>query len=384
MAVRANPDLVHDLQRFGADDVSRCYHCGNCTAACQLVQQPFLFPRKSMRALQLGLEARLRASLEPWLCYYCGDCTEQCPRGADPGETMMSMRRWLTGQYDFTGLASLFYRSPATQLAVMGVLALLTGAGFLAYGYAHGGALSVYDGPGALMPERAIHLFDWWMGGTLFALLGVNVVRMWAFSMRGEAGVRAPLSAYLKNLLLLPFHFLTQRRYSHCKSRRPWAIHLALMLGYATMLVLIVFFLPLMQQGPEIRWEVHAFGYLAAIALLVGGILALRGRLEKEMPHHRRTHGSDWIFIGGIVFLTVTGVVQHLLHRAGLPAAANVAYLIHLMGVASFEITQVPFGKWSHLAYRPLAMYFAAVQAAARSEAAPALEKPQPAIAAAH
>ncbi len=380
MPVRANPSLVDDVQRYGADDVSRCFHCGNCTAACQLVKEPFIFPRKSMRALQMGLEKRLRSSLEPWLCYYCGDCTEQCPRGADPGETMMSMRRWLTGQYDFTGLASLFYRRPAAQLVAMLLIALLTGAGFLAYGYAYaGGTLSIYDGPRAVMPEGAIHVFDWIMGGTLFALLAVNVARMWWFSMRGANGVRAPLSAYARNFLLLPFHFLTQRRYSQCRSRRPWAIHLALMLGYATMLVLIVFFLPLMQAGPEIRWEVHVFGYLAAVGLLAGGILALRGRVEKEMAHHKRSHASDWIFIGGIVFLTVTGIVQHVLHRAGLPAAANVAYLVHLMGVASFEITQVPFGKWSHLAYRPLAMYFAAVQAAVLAPAVPSIEKkPQP------
>lgn len=385
MAVRANPSLVDDVQRYGADDVSKCFHCGNCTAACQLVREPFIFPRKSMRALQMGLEPRLRSSLEPWLCYYCGDCTEQCPRGADPGETMMSMRRWLTGQYDFTGLAGLFYRSPAAQLLAMLAIALLTGAGFVAYGYLHaGGTLSIYDGERAFMPERAIHVFDWIMGGTLFALLAVNVARMWWFTMRGGHGVRAPLSAYVKNLLLLPFHLLTQRRYAQCKSRRPWAIHLAIMLGYATMLVLIVFFLPLMQAGPEIRWEVHVFGYLAAIGLLAGGILALRGRLDGRMAHHKRSHASDWIFIGGIVFLTVTGIVQHLLHRAGLPAAANVAYLVHLMGVASFEMTQVPFGKWSHIAYRPFAMYFAAVQAAVLAETAASLEKPQPVAVTAH
>ena len=60
MAVRANPRLVDDLQRYGAEDVSKCYHCGNCTAACQLSEKPFLFPRRSMRALQMGLEDRLR------------------------------------------------------------------------------------------------------------------------------------------------------------------------------------------------------------------------------------------------------------------------------------------------------------------------------------
>jgi quinone-modifying oxidoreductase subunit QmoC len=364
MAVRANPRLVDDLRRYGAEDVSKCYQCGNCTAACQLSQEPFLFPRKSMRALQMGLEQRLRGSLDPWLCYYCGDCSEQCPRGADPGETMMSMRRWLTAQYDFTGIAKLFYRSPAAQIAAMLGIAVLTGAGFVAHGLATGGRLDTYDGAGALLPAHAIHVFDWVMGGALFALLGVNCARMWWFSMRDERAPRAPLLAYLRHAVLLPLHFLTQKRYRQCKNKGPWAVHLALMLSYLTMLVLIVFFLPQMQHGPEVRWGVHAFGYLAAIGLLVGTIIALRGRLSRRAAHHKRSHASDWIFLGMLLLLAVTGIIQHLLHRAGFPAAANVAYLVHLMVVAPFEITQVPFGKWSHLAYRPLAIYFARVQQA--------------------
>jgi hypothetical protein len=69
------------------------------------------------------------------------------------------------------------------------------------------------------------------------------------------------------------------------------------------------------------------------------------------------------------------------MHRTGLTTAANITYIVHLMGVVSFEVTQVPFGKWSHMAYRPLAIYFAQLQDAAKAEAtvplgAPA--KPQP------
>jgi hypothetical protein len=63
-----------------------------------------------------------------------------------------------------------------------------------------------------------------------------------------------------------------------------------------------------------------------------------------------------------LIYLTVTGIVQHILHRTGLPMAANIAYVAHMMGVVSFEATQVPFSKWSHLAYRPLAMFYAKLQ----------------------
>ena len=378
MAVRANPGLLDELRRYGAEDVSKCFHCGNCTAACQLSENPLLFPRRSMRALQMGLEQRLRASLDPWLCYYCGDCSEQCPRGADPGETMMSIRRWLTSQYDFTGISRLFYRSPRTQIGAMLVLAVLTGAGFFAHGVLRGGSLSAYDGPRAFLPESAVHVFDWAMGAVLLALLVVNCARMWSFTMRGQGSPRIPVAAYLRHALLLPLHFFTQRRYRRCKSSGAWGVHLVLMLSYVTMLVLIVFFLPQMQHGPEVRWGVHVFGYLATIGLLAGTILALRGRLARRAAHHAHSHASDWIFLVMLLALAASGIVQHLLHRAGFPTAANVAYLVHLMIIAPFEITQVPFGKWSHMAYRPLAIYLARVQQAAQA-AAPAAEEPVPA-----
>jgi len=179
MAMRANPLLVENLARYGAGDVSKCYHCGNCTATCHLSHEPFIFPRRAMRALQMGLEGRLRSGLEPWLCYYCGECSEQCPRGADPGETMMSMRRWLTAQYDFTGIAKLFYRSWKSQIVVMLAIALLTGLGFVLNALHTGASLSVYDGAQAFMPESAVHVFDWTMAFVLVVLLTVNCVRRW-------------------------------------------------------------------------------------------------------------------------------------------------------------------------------------------------------------
>jgi ferredoxin len=366
MAVRMNPGLVEDLARYGAEDVTKCFQCGNCSAACPFSQDPFIFPRKSMRYLQMGLEDRLKSSLEPWLCYYCGECSVECPRGAEPGETMMSMRRWLTAQYDFTGLSRLFYRSWKAELLAILLVSLLTGAGFLAFGFLRGGGdLSVYDGPGAFLPADAVHVFDWIMGGTLLGLLLVNCLRMWHFTMGDERSPRVPAGAYLRHLFLLPWHFFTQKRYAECGEKRPWATHLVLMLSYVTILVLVMFFLRDLQAGPEIRWSVHALGYLASIGLLATSILAIRGRLKKDAPYHKHSHVSDWAFLVLLVFVASTGVLQHVLHRAGLPAAANVAYLVHLMGVVPMLVVEVPFSKWSHLAYRPLAMFFAKLQAEA-------------------
>jgi len=363
MAVRANPNLIDELEHYGAHDASKCYQCGNCSAVCTHSVEPYVFPRKSMHYLQMGLERPLRSSLDPWLCYYCGECSEQCPRGAEPGETMMGLRRWLIAQYDFTGISRFLYRSGVNALLAVLLLALLTGLGFLAFGFlAGGGSLAVYDGAAAFLPAHYVHIFDWTMGITLALLLGINSVRMWHFTMHGEHEIPVPLSVYLRRVMLLPVHFFTQKKFKECKNQRPWALHLMLMLSYTTMLILIMFFLKFMQAGPQMNWYAHTFGYLASIGLVTTVTLAVSGRLKKDETYHRYSHESDWIFLALLLYVSITGILQHILHRAGLPMAANLTYVAHLMGVVPMLVLEVPFGKWSHLAYRPLAIYLARVR----------------------
>jgi len=361
MAIRANPHLIDELEKYGAQDVVKCYHCGNCSATCPFSGGPYLFPRKSMRYLQMGLESRLRGTLEPWLCYYCGECSDQCPREAEPGETMMAMRRWLTSRYDFTGISALFYRSWRAELIAIVIVALLTGIGLAVFGLAQG-ALRVYDADGAFLPATAIHRFDWVMAGVLIILLGINCVRMWWFTIGSDPSVRVPPLAYLKQAFLVPLHFFTQKRYRQCHQKRPWAIHLVLMFSYLTMLILIMFFLHYLQHGPEINWLAHGFGYAAALGLVGTAVYAVHGRIKKTETHYRHSHETDWIFLGLLAVVAATGIIQHVLHRTGQPVAANLRYVAHMMGVVPMLVLEVPFSKWSHMAYRPLAMYFSALR----------------------
>ena len=111
MSSRVDPGLLSELKGYGVANVETCFNCGNCTAICPLATDSTPFPRNNIRVLQLGLRERLQQSLDPWLCYYCGDCSATCPRQAEPAEAQMTMRRWLTAQYDWTGLARKFYTS---------------------------------------------------------------------------------------------------------------------------------------------------------------------------------------------------------------------------------------------------------------------------------
>ena len=67
--------------------------------------------------------------------------------------------------------------------------------------------------------------------------------------------------------------------------------------------------------------------------------------------------------------MVVTGLLQFSLHRFGLGEAANINYVVHMMAVVPMLVLEVPFSKWSHMAYRPLAMYFADVKAEAALDA---------------
>jgi hypothetical protein len=83
---------------------------------------------------------------------------------------MMSLRRWLISRYDFTGLARRFYESRLFELGATLLVALITSAGLLLYGFSNGN-IRVYDGPGAFLPSPAIHLFDYVLGATVLASL---------------------------------------------------------------------------------------------------------------------------------------------------------------------------------------------------------------------
>ena len=134
-------DVYNEIKDLGAKDMELCMQCGTCSASCPLSQGDNPFPRKIYRYIQLGLKERLLASPEPWLCYYCGECNIDCPRGAEPAESMMAVRRWLTLQYDWTGLARKFYFSKAWEFGALTVVALFVVGLFVCF---HGPVITEY------------------------------------------------------------------------------------------------------------------------------------------------------------------------------------------------------------------------------------------------
>jgi len=372
MSVRVDTGLVSELAKYGGDTVTKCFNCGNCTAVCSLSKEDTVFPRRYIRYTQLGLKGKMLESVDPWLCYYCGDCSDTCPRDAKPGKLMMASRRWLISMYDWTGLSRLMYKAEAWELGMLAMVALVVLGLFTLpanFGFQllaqHPEALKTVK-LGYFAPKEIVHWGDISMAVFLAGLLLSNAARMAYYAMRNSHPV--PLSAYLIEMKELILHALTQKRWRDCATdnTKHWLRHLALVSGYGTMFLLVVVFLYWFQvEDTSFHWT-SLLGYYATLALLATTLWIIRDRLEKKDQIHKDSDLADWLFVGLLLLTSLTGITLHLFRLLDLPMPTYIMYLVHLMIAVPMLVVEVPFGKWAHMLYRPLAIYLSAVQARAR------------------
>ena len=351
-----SPDLYSEVERLGARDMEACMQCGNCAAACPLSAGENTFPRKIYRYLQLGLRDKLLESPEPWLCYYCGDCNTDCPRGAEPAETMMATRRWLITQYDWTGLARRFYTSPKAEVGAFLGIALFVIMLFLIF---HGPVVTDRVELTTFAPVHWVHLGDQIMVGLIFLILFSNAFYMYSRVMQGT---KIPLYLYITQAPVFFLNYFTQKRWRKCGTGpgSAWWRHLFLFSGWVAMEVLVMAYLSAFQTD-----IVHPFwhptrllGYYATIALMVGSTTMLYSRwFKKEEKLHRYSDFTDVFFLELIVAIAVTGIMVHIFRLAGLPLVTYTTYVIHVAICVGMLCLMIPFGKLSHLMYRPLAIF---------------------------
>jgi ferredoxin len=393
MNQRVNPEFKNELQKFGSsNEWNECFHCGNCTAICPLTEQGFLFPRKGIRAMQMGLKDKLASHVDPWLCYYCGECTETCPRDANPGELMMTLRRYLTSVYDWTGLSKRFYTSKYWEFGFVFLFAMLVVLAFLIYlplrpdaalfVNASGGVMinSLVEGISPAQFIRIIEYGDWSMAIIVAALLISNILHMFYKVMLSDKSVRVSVGTYISEFWKLIYNFLTQEKFSKCDDKKYWVGHVLLMTGYSIMFALIVVVLPLFQTEeivPWYNWQ-RLLGYYATFGILFFLTWVTIGRIRKRDVKMKFSHPTDWLFIIMLALTTITGILVHIFRLNGMVAATYYMYVIHLAVLVPMIMVEVPFSKWSHLAYRPFAVYFSNVKKSAlekkyQTELAPAI-----------
>ncbi len=367
MSVRVQPELRNQLIQFGIGDWNACYHCGTCTAICPLSEEGFLFPRKKIRLMQMGLKDQLESSVEPWLCYYCGDCSKTCPRDANPGELMMSLRRYLTSKYDWTGLSKKFYTSEVWELAFILLFAALVVIAFLvilpSMGYHFTKELTADGGVkvNSFAPIHIVEIFDWTMAGVVATLLISNILRMYYQIIWKKSKTKVSLWVHIREFWLLIFNFAVQPKFSKCDDKRYWLSHWLLMSGYTIMFIVIVVYLPWFQTEKiyPVWHPQRLLGYYATIGLLFGLGVAIIGRLVRKDVKFQFSHVSDWLFVIMLTLTATTGILIHVFRINGMPVATFISYIAHMAVLVPMILIEVPFSKWSHLAYRPFAVYFA-------------------------
>jgi len=373
--VQSDPTLLADIRRYGKFDTTGCYQCGSCTISCELVTDFVSFPRRVIRYALLGLRERLVGSLDTWICHDCGDCSIVCPRQAEPRISMMTLRRFLTAQYDWTGISSRILSSRAWYIGSLSLASIVVLLLILLYHSLYV-KLSFHDFATTALGLE--HMFPTMTYFTLavvllpLLLLLSRIFRIWRFTMSGE---RIPLSAYVAEAWTYVLHSVTHTLMRKCPERGRWTGHWLLALGVTMILAIKVFGLRWFQTDniyplyhPQ-RW----LGYLATGLILygVGSILVCHVRGEKEIC---KTKGLEDLMFPILLLLTaLSGISVHILRYAGFALTCHFVYALHILIAAPMLLVEMSFGKWSHMVYRPLALYFQAVKERA-SQQAPARE----------
>jgi quinone-modifying oxidoreductase subunit QmoC len=386
MKTKSDPNLLNEIREYGHFDTSACYQCGSCTVVCDLAKDSVSFPRKMLQYGLFGLRKLLRGSVEPWICYYCGDCSTTCPRETEPGEAMMTLRRWLTSQYDWTGLSAKMYKSKIWELAALFAVGAFMS---LLIFFFHGPLVTERVELNTFAPVHLVHTFDLIMFAVLAFFLFTNAFRMYWFTMHQDKDigvfdiikgfkkdgfgfvehngekVKIPLTTFLAEIKTIIVNFATQKMFLSCKKNtKRWLLHFLLVSGYVIMLLLVVAFLLWFQTDniypithPQ-RW----LGYYATIVLLFCTIEIIVSRFKKREQIHKFSDFSDWMFPVLLFLTTVSGILVHIFRYMGLPLATYYTYAVHLVIAVAMLVIEVPFGKWAHLLYRPLAVFFQKVR----------------------
>jgi len=376
MTARVDHNLYPELRRFGATDISACFNCGVCSAICPLSVDGASFPRRMSRYAQLGLRDKLLASPELWSCYGCAECTESCPTQADPAAFMAAARRYAVASYDRTRLAYLLATSRVfAAVFVVALVAVLAGFMYSVHRPVDGSTLALF----AFVPTDFIHtmgLIAMIVMG-LAALVGIfEMVRHVARSGSvGAAGAARPTIG--KTLGVAAYAIgtesLAQTRFrkdcadttdSQAWYLRRWFIHFATMWGFlgllgATMLDYGLELAGIKATGTPVPiwYPVRLLGTLAGAALIYGTTVLIVRRLRRSDRSSAHSTTSDWTFLSMLWVAGASGFVLELaLYLPTAPSWGYPMFLLHV-GVAMALVLLVPFGKFAHVLYRPIALF---------------------------
>ncbi len=374
MTETADPNVMATIRRYGAFDVSACFSCGTCTATCPLSTPEASFPRKVIHYAQLGLKDKLVGRPDVWLCESCGECSDTCPRDAKPSEFMIALRKYEISELGVPALSRPLFTSRRFAVAFLAALSVV----FL-------GILALIQRPADLnsveifgfLPEQGVEFIGIAVGIIALGTALVGVIRLWRTMARAAPHPSAVAAAaadgspeastpWTKAIVPTLKDVLLQKRTQSCATEtssarwwtRRWFVHAAVVWGFlGLLLATILRFVAVPIHGALVPpWEpVRLLGIVSGAALLYGTAMMMLRRVRKANRYTSRSTFMDWAFLILLFLAGLGGFLTDLAQYASLPFWAYAFMLFHLVVVFDLLIL-IPFTKFAHVAYRPLAI----------------------------
>jgi quinone-modifying oxidoreductase subunit QmoC len=372
MSTVVDPEFTRDVMALGGKTLKKCYQCATCSVICPHSPDEKPFPRKEMIWAQWGLKDKLLKDADIWLCHQCNDCSDYCPRGAKPGEALAALRAKAVQAYSFPSFFAKILARPAGIIVYFAIPLILTWL----YIYLFNPAIP--EGEivlGKFIPHLHIELAGFAVGGWALFVAAIGMWRFWTainsevskvyeYEIKDDAELvvvnRSP--RFIECLFWSVIDIIRHSKFKLCdKAFYRYFAHFLIfwgfiVLGIATLGDIIYLYgLGVEELALPITDPVKILGNAGAVMLLVGSGWAIVARLGDE----KIGYGTyfDWLFLGTIFAIGVTGVAIESLRYAG-SVAAYYAYLIHLVLVFTL-IAYAPYSKFAHLLYRTLAYTWA-------------------------
>ncbi len=409
-SMKVDPDLkfVQEMAELGGESFKQCFQCATCSGTCPISPDKDPFPRKEMVWAVWGLKDKLIKDPDIWLCYQCNDCSSMCPRGGNPGDVLAAARHQA---YQHYSVPKFMGKALATPKALPLLIAVPVVILALALGIATGFDLTFDHGPHAGEPfafetvetvdgKEVVtdHTFAFaYFFPTTFlldpifivtalasvGLLLVGLFRFWGDISAGTKAVRSFPSAVMGAI----GEILAHSRFNECdEAQGRYLSHMLTFYGFlalfaTTTLVFIGYYTGLIHLPMALYHPVKILGNVGAILFFVGLVMLIHTRAT-DAAKAGRSNYQDWLLLGLMIGLAVTGIGTQLVRLAGQASesmgliwTACGVYFVHLVLVWCM-IAYLPFSKFAHLAYRFVAIihakYIGRYEMAAEPELEPA------------